>query len=470
MVKTRTKRSAGALHALVTLSMIASAQAGALDPIAPPTPTMVTLDEINAAALAAGDARTPISSPQFLITSPGSYYLTQNLTGSAGNSGIVIDADNVTVDLNGFEVAGVPGSGAGIVVINSHVNVSVINGTVRGWGASGVELQTADGGLVANLRSLNNDLDGLRVGDTHVMQDIVAIGNGQFGIVTGAGCAATRCTAAQNLLGGIHLDSGCSLSNSSAFRNDDAGITLGEATSAVNCSARGNAGAGIKGDFGVTITNCSAIDNDGSGIEATFSATVTTSSAVSNEGDGIAASIGCVVIGCTARVNTGAGISITGDGNSVMDCAVYHNAGNGIAGSDATSPLNSTISGNTVFDNGGIGIRAADSNTVTGNTLTHNSGNGIVVRSQNQVTRNTVVANGASGIQAVGDGNTIDLNSVLGGHTDGIDIDGLNNLVVRNNSRGNVDNYSNASATTRIASQETPAANFTDLNPWANFE
>src|SRR4030095_6606576 len=67
-------------------------------PLTPPgaaAPTMKTLDQL--------EPRTPISTLPFTISSPGSYYVTSNLTGVAGQHGITINADNVTLDLGGFE-------------------------------------------------------------------------------------------------------------------------------------------------------------------------------------------------------------------------------------------------------------------------------------------------------------------------------------------------------------------------------
>jgi len=67
---------------------------------------MKTLDQV--------EARTPISSLPYTITQPGSYYLTADLQGVAGQDGIYVPVDNVTIDLNGFALIGVAGSYSGI--------------------------------------------------------------------------------------------------------------------------------------------------------------------------------------------------------------------------------------------------------------------------------------------------------------------------------------------------------------------
>jgi len=88
---------------------------------------MKTLDQI--------EARTAITNTSSLviITQPGSYYLTHNLTVSTGD-GIDINTNNVTLDLNGFTIASTAASasGTGILLTNGLKNITIANGFIQG--------------------------------------------------------------------------------------------------------------------------------------------------------------------------------------------------------------------------------------------------------------------------------------------------------------------------------------------------
>jgi hypothetical protein len=108
-----------------TIAGVAVLNAGPLDPPAGPiNGTFRTLAEI--------EPRTPINSTTcpgdadslYRITRAGSYYLTGNLTGVSGKSGIEIAVSHVTVDLMGHVLTGVAGSIDGVRVTATTTGVS----------------------------------------------------------------------------------------------------------------------------------------------------------------------------------------------------------------------------------------------------------------------------------------------------------------------------------------------------------
>ena len=79
-------------------------------------------------------AQTPIASLPYTVSSGGNYYLTQNLTysGAAGNA-ITVNASNVTIDLNGYQLFS-PNSNNSVGIYGNNVsNVSIKNGAIAGF-------------------------------------------------------------------------------------------------------------------------------------------------------------------------------------------------------------------------------------------------------------------------------------------------------------------------------------------------
>src|ERR1044071_6605833 len=98
---------------------------GALTPSGAPAPTMKSLAQV--------EPRTAITNTgSTIISQPGSYYLTTNITVTSGDA-ITIATNGVTLDLNGFTILSTETSpnGTAIVLIGVR-DIHISNGFIRG--------------------------------------------------------------------------------------------------------------------------------------------------------------------------------------------------------------------------------------------------------------------------------------------------------------------------------------------------
>ncbi len=159
---------------------------------------------------------------------PAVVTLEGSLTGVIGQNGITINADDVTIDLGGHSLVGIPGSLHGIFM-DSRSNVEIRNGTVRGFGGSGIGVSTFPGGgqghRVIGVRVVSNLLGGInRLGIGSLIKDCTAERNGDDGIATAGGSTVAGNTAIQNLGLGILVASGCTVTGNTAILNGESGI------------------------------------------------------------------------------------------------------------------------------------------------------------------------------------------------------------------------------------------------------
>src|SRR5262245_15223091 len=191
---------------------------------------------------------TPGDAPGFPVTlsAAGSYRLTGNLTVPAGGSGVQIDADNVTLDLNGFSIIGANSCNGDSRttttsctdtatfdgVSSTKGQITIRNGTIRGM-RFGIFLQRGPA-LVEEVHATQNSFGGIAVesgvlrrntasnnggngistqgsnGDTangaSVLTDNVAIGNANNGLVASGG-KVTGNTSYRNRVGRVTWDS-----------------------------------------------------------------------------------------------------------------------------------------------------------------------------------------------------------------------------------------------------------------------
>jgi parallel beta-helix repeat protein len=76
--------------------------------------------------------------------------------GPCGSTGLIVAANNITLDLNGFTVSGGPtGEGAPGILLDGTTGVTVKNGTVTQFDA-GVSIEGGSGNTVTGIRALDN--------------------------------------------------------------------------------------------------------------------------------------------------------------------------------------------------------------------------------------------------------------------------------------------------------------------------
>jgi len=306
----RTVLSHAALALLITGGLL---YAGPLNPPAGPVmSTYKTLTEVEP-RVAINAANTPgDANSLFKITQRGSYYLTGNITGVVGKHGIEIAASGVTLDLNGFDLVGVPAMGLfdGVSVTEfDQTNIAVINGSVRNWGSEGVDLNsiTSLNCRVARVLASGNARTGISIGLASTVNECSAYNNGLGGIITNSSCTITHCAASNNINAGIAVGSGCTVTDCSTIDNFGAGITAGVGSTLTSCTANSNGGDGITSGS-CTISNCSVSGNGGFGIYAGANASVTHCASNTNGSDGIRGVLGCLISGNTCNSNGAAGL------------------------------------------------------------------------------------------------------------------------------------------------------------------
>jgi hypothetical protein len=260
----------GGLAAVWAISgLVGVVQGGDMEPWAPPGPTYKNLRELEPRT-AIWQPGVPGSFP-IVISQPGSYYLAEDIYGEAGANGIEIWADDVTLDLNGFTVKGVAGSGHGIAVPAGAVvvtNLSIHDGFIRDWDGDGIcaasPCAATGGGAYRDLEARDNAGAGLRVGLRSSLVRVIADTNG------GAG---------------IYADLTSTLSDCVANGNADVGIRVN--TSILNdCVSKGNTTDGIQADWSA-VSGCLVMGNGENGIEVGTNSVVVGNDAHDNGGSNL---------------------------------------------------------------------------------------------------------------------------------------------------------------------------------------
>jgi hypothetical protein len=111
-------------------------------------------------------AQTKITKPSgglpIKITKSGSYFLGGNLAVTTKTTtAIIVNASNVTINLNGFVISGLGSSATSGIGINASAatGVTILNGIITGYGGDGVLL--GNNSIVGNMQIYNNGGEGV---------------------------------------------------------------------------------------------------------------------------------------------------------------------------------------------------------------------------------------------------------------------------------------------------------------------
>lgn len=365
-------------------------------PPGPVAPTFKTLDEVQP-RVPLSDTNTPGNADaRFIITEPGSYYLTANMLDVQTDVGILIAASDVTIDLMGFTVSGSEGAQHGIRVNGTSDNLTIRNGTVTGFTQAGVDLAYGNanglGSLIEHVRSNKNGFIGIYAGVGATIRGCQTLENGGSGFIVFDRGTLESCESRLNGGNGFVLQGAGTLTTCTADQNEYVGIRTNGTTTINACSATNNGKDGILTALNATVTNSNASDNQESGFVLGAGSTITNSSARANSEHGIQVAAGSAVSGCTAFSNGVHGVSAytatvtdstahtngddgfsIGIGGSISGCNAADNAGDGIQLSGRTTALNNTCNRNG-YNGDGAGIHVSVNGfcRVEGNNLSEN--------------------------------------------------------------------------------------------------
>ena len=426
-------------------------QERALNPGGHPVPSMKTLMHIDSGehipSRDATNTNLDGSLGYYVIDHAGRFYLSENL-----DKKILITADNVTLDLGGFEIRHV-GTGTGPVAIEAQsgiagtaVRTKVINGRVSGTWQIGVKLNedsVVSGVDVSDIQSF-----GITIGNDGLVDQCRVRGPwapgpespppGPFnGIFTGEASVIRACTTTG--IAGI-------------------GIQGMDNVRVVDCTVNQVAGCGIVTAHDGTVGGCSVRTCGSTGFDLNQGSVLMNSSAVSCGDPGVHVRNGCALHNVTSLNNMDHGfwventpppgaMVLADNATNFVQCVAQGNMGDGF---HATSDCSFTHC-------------TADRNGVTSPLA---SGDGFFFSNQCRLTNCVASGNAVNGYRG-NNGNTVDQCSASANGAYGIEVTSDQNVVTRNTLRANVAApVLPAAGTGQIAPLQSASS---ATNPFANF-
>jgi hypothetical protein len=513
-----------ALHFIGTQDSFAQ---GSLTPPGAPGPTMKTLQQVEPRVDVATLDNTGDTNSAYVISQPGSYYLSGNLTIPSGKNGIHILATNVTLDLRGFALIGNNNTQTAIVASGNNV---IRNGQLLLW-ETGVSLNFfGDSCVVEELLVIGGlaGVTGSSGSNPNLIVrrcEIYVFGNAivSFGEVTDCyvnGAAAgfagagrfTRCTAVGGTRGfilggdstlidctatggaqGFNLPANCHLTHCAASKVTSAGFVFDSQCSFDHCAFSVASGStGVNGFYGTldgtnysqncVFRACSALGGGGTGSGMTLFAAGAGSTFENCNATG--GSTGFFVTGnnsdangsstsftnCTATANNAQGFNV-GAGCVFNTCSAGINGTFNFTTGDGCTLIGCSALGRSTQTGTPVGFHVGSACIVTSCSASTLRGDGFQFGSGCFLSGNLSRSNGVSGVIAhgfhgIGTANRIDGNFATNNTGTGILSSASTvDYTTRNTSIGNATNY-NPSSGPVMAPVSAPGVS---TNPWSNF-
>jgi hypothetical protein len=195
---------------------------------------------------------SPGDTPGFPVrlAKSGSYRFDTDLHPPSGTTGIVIAADNVTIDLNGFQLAGGTLAAIGVQGTN-RTGISIRNGTISGFKSDGIRgtgvLWTVD-----KMRIEFNGGNGISAGHLLRLRDSALYRNGLKGVVSINHATILDSTIVGSGGDGVICENHCLIANNLISQNGLSGLGVGISASSATIlgnTITANRGFGIDGSF-----------------------------------------------------------------------------------------------------------------------------------------------------------------------------------------------------------------------------
>ncbi len=244
------------LMAVTIIGILATrAGAGPLDPPGTPGPTLPQVEPRTPVQSLPGSA-----SAQYLISQPGSYFLTGNVTGVASKDAIDITTDDMTLDLNGFTILGASGSNYAISDGGpAHVRWTIHNGVIDSSWVRGISAPNVSDSVFRDLIINGATNAALMAGSAIRASNITAQANAFNGLIFGADadisdCFADTSVSAQNA--GVAVGDQSTVVRCSTTGPFNTGISLGPASRLTDCDVRFAQAYGVFAFAGVSVRSC----------------------------------------------------------------------------------------------------------------------------------------------------------------------------------------------------------------------